>query len=188
MSGNCLVQRKGFVSIRLEENIDVTGRLDGATLQAIAGKPYSYYLYEYARPLPMGGPDVEMQPSEIAEATRILENLGANAEVAVARGDRALAVLLYGEMTQRFWRLGRIREGRDAEQRSYELAADVLRVDEGTTYDPVQGKHVMTKGLVNAIREYQENQGLRVTGRLDYPTLQQLSGKNVSPYMYGVVE
>ncbi len=185
MSPGMIIALKDY---QLNQKISATGRLDKATLQSIAKQPYSYFLYDYARPLPMGGPDIELSPSEIEEATAIVNNLETNVQIATSKGDHALALMLYTEMTQRYWRLGRIQDGRNAEQQTFRELAEVLQVKDGAIFDPVQDKYVMSPALVTTLYAYQEKRGLSSTGRLDYRTVQELSGKNVSPYLYNVVE
>ena len=51
-------------------------------------------------------------------------------------------------------------------------------------FDEKQGRVVMTEKMKDALLQYQDLQGLRKTGHLDYPTLSRLSGTKASTLIY----
>lgn len=178
--------KTALVEFQQRMKLTASARLDSATLQAMAGKPHWHFLYGYESASPIGGPGPEVHPWEVEETRKIVENLVVNAEVAVKKQDYGLAALLYTETAQRFTDIDEIGAARNAEKESYSLVGRALGVKPATTYDPVQGKWVMSKELRRALKEYQAIQNLPVSGQLDYRTLRRLAGGNVGQYLYHV--
>jgi hypothetical protein len=67
------------------------------------------------------------------------------------------------------------------DQVSYQAAATVFEVplEEAVIYDPEQKKTVPSEKLTTAVKQYQKDNGLSVTGDLNYPTLKSKSGTSI---------
>ena len=178
------------------DDLDVTRRLDGATMQAVADRPHWWYLYpvnpaaEYHvapdRPsLPVGFGELAgaLDDSEIAF-------LAMNAERALARHQPGLSALLMDELAVRLRRHGSedaLSLAVAAEFETYEALGRVLSEREPTRYDPVQGKFVLSPSLAVGLKQFQAGEGLERTGEPRNPTLRALAGvESVGPYLTGL--
>ncbi len=182
--------KRGLENFQGEKDLNVTGQLDSDTLQAMAGSPYWPFLYAPYRkgPLYEGGPDPRWGEVDPEVVVQIVANIEAHVKVAIKNNDSALVALLYTEMAQRLFSIGEMGRAKYAEKLSYEFAAKVLGVSQGTEHDPVQDKWVLGKALKQAIRRYQTSHDLPSSGRLDYRTLRSLSGTDIGPYLVGPPE
>jgi hypothetical protein len=68
---------------------------------------------------------------------------------------------------------------------SYVEAAKFLGASSAVTYDPKQKEIVPSPELESKIEQFQNNQGLKQTGNLDYRTLQKASGKTTNDLLRG---
>ena len=62
--------------------------------------------------------------------------------------------------------------------------ADMLGVPDGAYYDKSQGQYVLSHDLKNALEVFQSKHGIEATGKLNYPTIELISGINTSTLLY----
>lgn len=99
------------------------------------------------------------------------------AETAVALRDFGGAVLAYNELAVRARSVEEV-DSLPFEAAAYQSAGEALGVGEpfGMSVRD-ESRKVPSPQLVNAISDFQEDKGLAVTGKLDYPTAKALAGK-----------
>jgi hypothetical protein len=119
--------------------------------------------------------------SNYAQSAR-LEALFVDAQGAAKQGDNARAALAGNEITALLYQAGAGELAGDFRTVTIRTASDLLR-DKGflsdtvvVSYDPLQKRDVTTPAAKAALKDYQAETGLQVTGKWDLPTLNALAG------------
>jgi len=74
---------------------------------------------------------------------------------------------------------------KEAESKAYEqFGIAIGHTGVTTTFDPLQGKTVVTQEFRDAIKSYQKRSGIPVTGMLDYKTLSATAESPIGTYMF----
>jgi hypothetical protein len=96
---------------------------------------------------------------------------------ATRESNQAVIALIANELSTR----SEVKHKRVYEQVSNQAAAKVFEVplEEALVYDPQQKKTVPSENLTTAVKQYQKDNGLTVTGELNYPTLKTKSGTSI---------
>jgi|GEM_PF-933231 len=96
----------------------------------------------------------------------------------IAATNPSKAALLYNEAYARASIIG-LEEGETYRIKALESAAAALEVEQGVTLDRGADRYVASQKLVDGLREFQLDKNIEVTGRLDSPTLRELSGSSI---------
>jgi hypothetical protein len=140
-------------------------------LEAIPIANRDYYL---------SNPAVPCSPAAIlhCQSHWVLTVLTKAAQTAAMNRSYGKAALVNNELAVRQASV-QLTDAAASKQRVYEQAADVLKVDDATVFDPQQGRQVMSPDLKAAVLAFQEKSDIPTSGQLDYKTLQKMSGVNV---------
>ena len=117
--------------------------------------------------------------------TKILywKNLEANAKIFEDKRDYGKTAMIYSELSVRALPLSK-KLARDNENKAYVAMDKYFHVDNPATLDPNQGKIVMSAELKENIESFQSQNGLKVTGKLDYATMQEAAGIPVRRFIF----
>lgn len=173
-----------------KNNLSETGQLDGKVLTKLAGKPFYTIIYKGWRPVePVEQTKLSFNDfiQRVSASHDIqIKNLGQNLKNAQDIKNHGLAALLSNELAYRFYKKVETRSlAIAAEEFTYKQAGRYLILKDPVRFDPIQERLVISKHFQEAIKKYQIENGVKITGQLDYPTLSKMSGSRVSPYLYG---
>ena len=179
--------KDAIIMHQVEKGLEATGRLDYSTVDSLSGGQYTEFYW-----LHLFGIQVVPEPGEpptlADDFVQYIRGLGmpeidalvANAEHAMEEEELGVAAMLYGELAYRLWYID-VAEGRywseAARVETYRILGEVFSIDDGYSYDPLQGLYVMTPELSERLRVFQDESGLRETGRADYDSLRSLGGE-----------
>jgi hypothetical protein len=119
--------------------------------------------------------------------TRIIANLEVNADFFEKKGEYAVACLINTELAAREKEISDKLSGESIyAKKIFELCGKFVGVAEAEAihFDFSQKKYVMSDALRKAIKMYQENMEIPVTGQLDYVTLKTAARSDIGIYMY----
>ena len=178
--------KNAMLDYQIKNNLKQTGMLDLSTVDSLSDGQYGEIKWEQLYgvsiiPEPGGPPTFPNDYFALLHGlgNRQIRTLMTNAEDAEQRHEFGVAAMLYTELAHRFRHVG-FEEAQNwsaaAEVESYRLIGQALALDDAFAYDPLQGRYVMTWDLSARLKEYQNEHGLRVTGRADYATLKSLGG------------
>lgn len=134
-----------------------------------------YYFYRERCPTP--------KTEFLVDKIYSVMNLQSSAEQLEKEGKLSKAALVYNEIMVRLSNYDE-QKSKEAEQKVYLLIGKSLGVDEATKYDRSQDKVVASQSLVNAVKDFQEQSNIPVTGKLDYNTLRKSAGKDIGQFLY----
>ena len=113
----------------------------------------------------------------------VVENLQRHAVEFEKLGNGAKAAFLYNELAVRVAGTDSERAAQ-ADKKVYVLTGKALDTKTpAVVFDEFQDKFVMSEGLAVAVRDFQKENGLKATGRLDHPTLKTLSKERINDYI-----
>lgn len=102
-------------------------------------------------------------------------------------GDYGSAALAFSEGAVRLKEYNKA-ESATAEIKAFKAAGEVFGVVKATFFDPNQSKIVISHELGMAIKEHQKENGLKVTGKLDFKTLKSISNKDLPSMMFHLIK
>jgi len=119
------------------------------------------------------------------DSIKVSKQLQKNLDMALLSKNYAVATLIANELASFKNRTKSDISGQNAEMLAIVYAGLAFGVvDGGITFDPAQGKAVMTSKLQEKIRKYQRQIGIKETGRLDYKTVSTLAGVSSGTLRY----
>lgn len=176
-----------------QNQLEVNGKLNSQTVQALAGKKFWSVLYgsdPETGIMPVSEPAL---PPDFADRIRefndpILSMLAINVVKAKKASQWGLASLLLNELTSRLREFNSDASKELAvttEVETYRLIGKALSIDKAVRYDPVQSRFVMAPLLSSELRKLQQETDLKPTGQVDYVTLRSLAkGTDVGSYLF----
>jgi hypothetical protein len=177
-----------LIEFQKENGLKKTGNLDSAALSAMTDQDYSAFLFY--RGSGIGGPDLSNSvggPDTTSgagitedELIRTIKSLQASSQRALANKDYGRAAQLYTELSIRLRMPSDKRsvpQAVEAEAQAYKAAGQYFDIKQPTVFDPIQGKAVMSKLLVEEVRRFQIENRIPATGMLDYKTLRAMSSR-----------
>lgn len=114
-------------------------------------------------------------------------NLIANAEHNFSMGDYGSSAFAFSEAAARLRKYDK-NASVAAAVKAYKATGKVLGVEKSVVFDPLQAKKVISPELGKAIKEYQQEKGLEVTGELNFSTLRSASKTELPAMMFSSPE
>jgi hypothetical protein len=100
-------------------------------------------------------------------------------------GDYAKSALLYSEAAGQASAIGKGESYSDLAKKTYVSVGKVLGVDNAISTLPGEAtKFWMSNDLKSTLEKYQASANIPVTGKIDYSTLQTMSGTNIGAYLH----
>ena len=103
-------------------------------------------------------------------------NLVSNAKLSIRNGDLGTAAFAFNEAA---WRTAKFEpnsiKSQQLELKTYETVGKFLEISQSTVFDVQQNKTVMTPELVKALQDYQNDNGLKEDGKLNFETMKKMS-------------
>jgi hypothetical protein len=112
------------------------------------------------------------------------ENLISNAQYFASSGKPAKAAFILTEYAERI-EASDPQKAERAREKSLQLFGQYLKIGgrPTSTFDPEQGKNVMSPELEKALKKWQTQSGVLATGKLDYKTLSKAARADIYPYL-----
>lgn len=125
----------------------------------------------------------EKMTFNLIQKTEIIQALEKWALQLKASSNNKDAALVQNELAARLRSLGRVAEAEDARVGVYVSLGEVFKVESPVVVDPVQNETVMTKELMDKIKDFQKTNALEPDGIIGSQTLRALAGKPISTFL-----
>ncbi|MBW2643627.1 MAG: hypothetical protein JRC89_09735 [Deltaproteobacteria bacterium] len=176
-----------LLDLNEKENIidatDEEGKYEG-TLSCKRGEkikitPISTRYYPYFLKCPINNTTNVIKVSKVY----YISNLERNALWLEKQGKIGDAALVNNEIFARVINIDEDKANR-ARIKTIELTAQKLIVESAMKYDTKQGKVVATRNMVRMVKEHQQANKIKASGKLDYNTLRSMSDKDIGHFIY----